>query len=88
MYAASIKLELSAHSDRTLVITKKHRSAFTSLKRYFSIFPTQGVEGADDSSLGPVAVVYTVRMLCLVGSAVCGAMLGLIGKAFRSDELS
>ena len=87
MYAVRSKLALPAHSDRTLVITMIHRSAFTRLRRYFRVFPTQGVEGANHSSLGTVAVVSTVRTLRLVGSAACGATFRLIGKAFRLVEL-
>jgi len=55
--------------------------------QYLRVFPTPGVEGTKHLPPGTVAVVSTARTLCLVGTAACGATLGLIGKAFRFEEL-
>ena len=87
MYTVKVKLVLSVHSNRTVVITTIHRSAFTRLKRYFRVFPAPGVEGTKHSPLRTVAIVSTARTVCFVGSAACGTTLRLIGKAFRLEEL-
>ena len=48
---------------------------------------TPGVEGTKLLQPGIVAAASTVRTSCLVGAAACGAPLGLIGEAFRFEEL-
>jgi hypothetical protein len=48
---------------------------------------TPGAEGTKHLQPGTVAAAPTVRTSRLVGTAACGAPLGLIAKAFRFEEL-
>ena len=76
---------LSAQLYLAVAIAAVYGSVFARLKRHLGVFAALGAYYGEHLPLGPVAVIPVTA--CLPCPATRRTALGLIGIAFRSEEL-
>ena len=87
MFVHKVKLALSAQSDLSVALTTIHRSTFAGLEWHFGVFATLGAYCGEHLASGAVAVATISVTCCFPRFATWGTALGLVGIAFRLEEL-